>query len=211
MEQFKLVGTDISKAFSRNREIFKGINLNLQNTEILGVTGPNGSGKSTLLKILSGVSKPSKGSVEFFLNDTIQKKENLYEHIGFVSPYLNIYEEFSPLEHCRIADKLAGTKYNETKCIELLKMFKLETKRNEPIRTFSSGMKQRVKYILALQKESEILFLDEPMTNLDTAGVELVNKLIIEQKSLGGAVIIATNDEREKSFCEKFIEIDKHQ
>ena len=86
-------------------------------------------------------------------------------------------------------------------------MFKLTHKKNEPIKTFSSGMKQRFKYILALQNDFEILILDEPMTNLDINGINIVKEIIRMKKDNNGAVIIATNDEREIELCQKFVSI----
>ncbi|MGA2295912.1 MAG: ABC transporter ATP-binding protein, partial [FCB group bacterium] len=204
---FKLTGNDLSKSFTRNKNIFSGINLALSNGETIAVTGPNGSGKTTLLKILSGVLRPTKGNVEFKIDEKIIEKTNYYKHLGYVSPYLNLYEEFTPLEHLKIFSKIRGNTFNYDKGLEHLKMFKLEKKRNEPIRTFSSGMKQRFKYILALQNDFEIFFLDEPMTNLDADGIAVVTELIKVNQSKNGATIIATNDDREKELCQKIIAI----
>ena len=68
-------------------------------------------------------------------------------------------------------------------------------------------MKQRVKYIAALIADPEILFLDEPFTNLDTDGINSVKEIIDEHKKNGGGIIIASNDEREKELCESVVNI----
>jgi heme exporter protein A len=118
-----------------------------------------------------------------------------------------LYEEFSDIEHIDLYLKLKGLNTNENKAKELLEIFNLNKTGNKYISKFSSGMKQRVKYILAMITEPEILFLDEPFTNLDENGIRIVEGVISEHLSAGGAVIIASNDEREMSSCKRMIEL----
>lgn len=211
MTSFLLAGNDITKYFIRGRFIFKGINIALSNSSILGITGENGSGKTTLLRILSGIIPPTTGSLDLNINDKVLKRSEISSHIGYVSPYLTLYEEFNPIEHFQIFSKLRSQSFDEAKVIEYLKLFKLYNRRDEAIKTFSSGMKQRIKYILAFLFEPEILFLDEPFTNLDTAGIDTVKEIVTLHKSKGGGVIIASNDDREKELCESFVNISKFQ
>ena len=87
--------------------------------------------------------------------------------------------------------------------------FNLDYKNNDPIRTYSSGMKQRVKYIWAFYKQAEILLLDEPFTNLDTKGIDKVCEYLELHQNFGGIAFLATNDDREKQLCSKYIELEK--
>jgi heme exporter protein A len=207
MKNFSFIAENISKSFSRNKSIISNINLELTGGKIIGVAGPNGSGKTTFLKILCGILKPTGGKVELKVDDTIIKPENYFQHFGYVAPYLNLYDEFTPIEHIKIMSGLTGTYFDLKRANMLLELFNLLKKKDDHIRTFSSGMKQRMKYILALQRETEILLFDEPMTNLDSAGVESIHEIIKKQTSAGAGVIIATNDERDKLLCHEIIDV----
>jgi heme exporter protein A len=175
--------------------------LSFTNGDIIAITGANGSGKSTLLKVMTGVLSFSSGNINITKDSLDIHVSDLKEDIAMVSPYLNLYEEFTPFEHYKISADLRGIKFDIDKLDKQLQLFKLRPHKNSPIRNFSSGMKQRMKFILALQSNPTILFLDEPTSNLDADGIESINKIIIEHAANGGAVIIATNEEREKSLC----------
>ena len=201
MTNFKYDVLNISKYFIRNHYIFRNLSLSFTNGDIIAITGANGSGKSTLLKVMTGVLSFSSGNIKVLKDGLDIHVSNLKEDIAMVSPYLNLYEEFTPYEHYKISADLRGIKFDEDKLDKQLQLFKLRPHKNSPIRNFSSGMKQRMKFILALQSNPTILFLDEPTSNLDADGIESINKIIIEHAANGGAVIIATNEEREKSLC----------
>jgi len=201
MTNFKYDVLNISKYFIRNHYIFRNLSLSFTNGNIIAITGANGSGKSTLLKVMTGVLSFSSGNIKVIKDGLDIHVSNLKEDIAMVSPYLNLYEEFTPYEHYKISADLRGIKFDENKLDKLLQLFKLRPHKNSPIRNFSSGMKQRMKFILALQSNPTILFLDEPTSNLDADGIESINKIIIEHAANGGAVIIDTNEEREKSLC----------
>ncbi|HYF03668.1 MAG TPA: ABC transporter ATP-binding protein [Patescibacteria group bacterium] len=207
MQQIRLSATGISKTFQGLRPVFKNLNIHIANGDIFGITGSNGSGKSTLLKILSGTLLPSSGSLELKIDNKIIPVEQFHLYIGFVSPYLALYEEFTPLEHCAITSRMRGIPFKKADAEALLEQFGLFKRRDHEIRMFSSGMKQRVKYILALLHAPAILFLDEPTTNLDAAGIDAVETFISFFKESQKTVIIATNDERERAWCNTTIAI----
>jgi len=207
MNKFQFNAEKIGKTFDDREWIFKNIDIQLSNSDSLAITGRNGSGKSTLLKTLSGIIAPTKGNVEYQINDKVINKDDINDYLGFVSPYLTLYEEFSAMEHIDLYLKLKGLDTNQKKAKELLELFNLNKAGNKYISKFSSGMKQRVKYILAMITEPEILFLDEPFTNLDEIGIRIVEDVINNHLSGGGLVVIASNDEREMSSCKKMIEL----
>ncbi|MFP4369813.1 MAG: ATP-binding cassette domain-containing protein [Candidatus Kapaibacterium sp.] len=201
MEQFSFGGENISKYFTRFRPVFKGVDIKINNGAILAVTGPNGSGKSTLLKILATALTPTDGHVFFEIKNKKIELEQIPRRIGFVSPYLNLYEEFTPYELMEIISKMQGAAWDKNKSISLLERMSIGYAGKREIKDFSSGMKQRTKYALALMTSPKVLILDEPMTNLDNEGIATVAELIKEQKEKDGAVIIASNDEREIKLC----------
>ncbi|MBM2839670.1 MAG: ABC-type multidrug transport system ATPase component, partial [Bacteroidetes bacterium] len=159
--QIDLTGHQLKKVFNR-RVIFEDISFSLQARETLLISGPNGSGKSTLVKIISGVLTPTSGEVKS-TTDGKKSVPMLCSVIGFVSPYLQMYEEFSACENLEFALAVRGMTSLRPGIRPLLESLQLQGRLDDPVRTFSSGMKQRVKYAFALIHQPPILILDEPM------------------------------------------------
>jgi heme exporter protein A len=200
-----LRGTDLKKSFNR-RTIFSGVAFTVRAGETLLVTGRNGSGKSTLVKIISGVLAPSGGTVE--LSGPFRARET-QQMIGLVSPYLQMFEEFSALENLAIAMGIRGMRYDGKAADDLLARVALYPRRNDPVRTYSSGMKQRVKYAFALLHRPGVLILDEPMSNLDDEGVAIV-RAIMEEHRKEGVLIVATNDLTDLAAYDGRVDLNAH-
>ncbi len=207
MIDFIINANNLAKSFDGRNFLFKDITFTIANGESLVVTGINGSGKSTLLKIIAGVVTPSKGEVIYMSGNNKIESSNWHEHICFVSPYLNLYEEFTPLEHLQIFAEIQGIKYDEEFAKTNLEKVGIYKARKREIKKFSSGMKQRMKFALALQRPGQLFFMDEPTSNLDKEGIETVEKIFAEHISNGGAVLIASNEDREIKLCDKLIDI----
>ncbi|HSW53554.1 MAG TPA: ABC transporter ATP-binding protein [Ignavibacteriaceae bacterium] len=203
MSSYSIQSQNLSKLFGR-RLIFKDINFNWSEKGIFGISGPNGSGKSTLVKIVAGLIAPSSGKITHKNSGGEVIPEKLHNHIGFVSPYLVLYEEFSAWENLKIFAKIRGVVFNEEKVTHYLTQFLLENRKTDLVKTYSSGMKQRLKFIFALMHSPEVLIFDEPTSNLDEEGKKVVYK-IIEEESKNSIVIIASNEERDLILCQEKI------
>lgn len=181
----------LKKVFNR-RVIFQNISFTLREHQTLLITGRNGSGKSTLVKILSDVLSPTEGRVVLNVgsDNNITKR---IDFIGLVSPYLQLYDEFSAEENLQLACAMRGLLWDRREIHALLQKVFLYERRNEPVRTFSSGMKQRMKYAFALVHHPPVLILDEPTSNLDSDGIAMVKSIMAEQRERG-QLIVATND-----------------
>ncbi len=182
------------------RPVLAGIGFSLKRGEVLGITGRNGSGKSTLIKILANVLERSSGSVAWLVEDKPLKEEHLPRRIGFVSPYLQLYTEFTPREHLQILSRMRGAPHDPDYADSLLERFGLADRADDVLSSFSSGMLQRAKYILALSHHPSFLFLDEPMTNLDEKGMAAIRELVTEERE-GRVTVIATNDADDLALC----------
>jgi len=189
--EIRISARALRMTFNR-RTIFAGIDFSVGHGETLLVTGRNGSGKSTLVKILCGLLTPTGGKVEMTGKGPLDEHARR-GHIGFVAPYLQVYDEFSALENMRLTTALRGLVSDDGVHRSLLERLVLDTRRSDPVRGFSSGMKQRLKYALALSHRPAVLVLDEPMANLDTDGMTVVRAIMEEQRDRG-ILIVATND-----------------
>ncbi len=185
--------------------IFRHVNYSFQAGKAYAILGPNGSGKSTLMKVLSTHLTPSKGKISYHQKWQKVKPDEVYLHVSFAAPYIELIEEFTLLEALCFHNNFKPLlqQLNSEDIIHLLNFSKYK---NKEIRHFSSGMKQRLKLALAICSDTSILLLDEPSTNLDKDGIEWYHQLI-SQFAENRLVVIASNVETDYSFCTKQINI----
>lgn len=193
-----LRANDLGKSFGRTA-VFSGISFEARPGQTVLITGRNGSGKSTLARILCGVLSPTSGTValEPDPGDNYADRVRLF---GLVAPYLQVYEEFTAIENLSMATRIRGEVPDAFRIRELLDMLGLKGRMDDPVRGFSSGMKQRVKYALALVHDPRVLVLDEPMANLDAEGIAAVRE-IMKTHAASRSLIVATND---LTDCERY-------
>lgn len=205
MTTYSVEAIKINKTFGR-RLVFSDINFRLNKPGIFGIAGPNGSGKSTLVKIIAGLLSSTKGKITHKNSEKEIIPEKLHNHIGFVSPYLVLYEEFSAWENLNYLSKIRGITFDKDYAKDLLERFLLYNRRNDLVKTYSSGMKQRMKFIFALIHHPELLIFDEPTSNLDDEGKKLVYN-IINDKSKENLLIIASNDKSDLELCSEVLDL----
>lgn len=197
----KIFLDNVTKIVNEKELIFRNVSYSFECGKKYSIIGPNGSGKSTLLRLISSTIRPTSGKITYSLNDKNISSDKIHNHYGYVAPYLNIYEELMPLEHIKIVAKIRKIEYNNEIGMQLLKDFNLDQHHSKPIRFFSSGMKQRMKFLLATIHKPSILLLDEPFTNLDDKGIEIFTNYI-DNYTKNGILIVASNDIREISLTE---------
>lgn len=198
-----LKAVNLSRKFDR-RPIFKNVNFELRPGSATAITGRNGSGKSTLIKIIANLLIQSSGTIDLYDNSEKIKKESVYRYMGFVSPYLNLYDEFSGYENLKIISDIRGSGHGNID--NVLKRVGLYNRRDDLLKIYSSGMKQRLKIAFAILHDPQILLLDEPTSNLDLEGISVVDDIANEYKK-DRVLIIATNDAHERSLCDREISI----
>jgi ABC-2 type transport system ATP-binding protein len=189
--------------------IFKNIDYQLVAGGRYAVIGPNGSGKSTLMKVLSGHLSPTKGKVEFIAEGKKIAPDDVYRHISYAAPYIELIEEFSLVEaidfHQKFKPLLPGLS-----TVDVLDLLAFPKAKDKQVRHFSSGMKQRLKLALATCSASSLLLLDEPTTNLDAQGVEWY--LALTERFIGQrSVVVASNVAVDYGFCSEMIDILKYK
>lgn len=209
MSNYSLEVNQLTKYFGR-RLIFSNLNFRFENKGIYGISGPNGSGKSTLVKILAGIIGANKGEVKHFLDGKEIVPEKIHNHIGFVSPYLVLYEEFSAEENLLMFAKIRGVEYDKERVDYLFEKFLLLKRKDDLVKTYSSGMKQRLKFIFALMHSPQLIILDEPTSNLDDEGKNSVYE-IIREEGKEKIVLVASNEKNDLELCEKTIFLENYK
>jgi heme exporter protein A len=209
MTNYSVEATGLNKSFGR-RLIFNDLEFKFNKAGVYGVSGPNGSGKSTLVKIIAGIIAPSKGKIIHNLDNKLIAEEQLHNYIGFVSPYLVLYEEFSTYENLNLFAEIRGIKFNKERVDYLLNKFLLFNRKEDLLKTYSSGMKQRVKFIFALMHSPNLLILDEPTSNLDDEGKNSVYELVKEEGEKN-IVLIASNEKSDIELCGDIVYLEKYK
>lgn len=185
--------------------IFRHLDFSFKSGGRYAILGPNGSGKSTLMKVLSGHLSPSRGQIQFLDGEEKIDPDELYRSVSYAAPYIELIEEFSLREAIRFHQSFKPFLQN-LQVDDLIEILGFEKSVDKEIRFFSSGMKQRLKLVLAICSDSELLLLDEPTTNLDVQGAEWYRSLV--DRFLGDrTVIVASNVEADYAFCEEVIRV----
>lgn len=203
----QIILDDVGKRF-RYEWIFRNISKTFESGKTYALLGSNGSGKSTLMKILSGHLSSSAGKITFLVNDKKQDEDNIYKHISYAAPYIELIEELTLTEMIQFHTKFKPLS-KKLKVNDLIDILAFDKSRNKEIRYFSSGMKQRLKLVLAICADSPILLLDEPTTNLDAQGVTWYRDLISRfTEGSNRLTIVASNIEHDYDFCHEMMNIE---
>jgi heme exporter protein A len=197
----------LAKSFGY-RKVFEGVYFSIKSGKSLVIVGKNGSGKTTLLKILAGFLRPSKGEVIISLDGQIKKREERKKLLGFVAPDLTLYDELTALENLEFLTQVQGLGFNKSELNKKLEEMGLRGRGDDLVSSYSSGMKQRLKYVFALLNNPQILLLDEPGSNLDEPGLFLLDKIIEDQRKRE-ILVLATNDKRETKYGDEILNLDE--
>lgn len=199
----------VTKIFGR-RLIFEKLDYKFHPGKIYGIAGPNGAGKSTLAKIIVGLLTPTSGKVLHYNNSSVIPPEKLHNYIGFNAPYLFLYDEFTAEENLKHFSNIRGLKFESEKADYMFDKLGLLERKNDFVRSYSTGMKQRLKFIFALFHSPMLILLDEPTSTLDNEGKEKVYELLNEQAK-NKLVIIASNEDLDLALCAETINIKNYK
>jgi heme exporter protein A len=180
---------DVGRAYGE-RTALAGITLTLEPGRTLAVFGANGAGKTTLLRILATLLKPHAGRARVLGRDLPADGWAVRGRIGLLAHDPLLYRELSARENLRFHARLHGV--SEARVSELLDAVGLRARADEPVRTLSRGMAQRVAICRVSLHEPELLLLDEPLANLDPGAAEAVEPLI--GRNAGAARVVISHD-----------------
>jgi heme exporter protein A len=202
-----LILDGVGMRFGR-RTVFAGLCARVESGEILVVTGANGSGKSTLLSLIAGLVRPSRGSIRLHLEGREVSTAERRRAVGLVAPDLTLYPELTALENLEFFGRVRSLAWRTADGEAMMERVGLKGRGHDLVGTFSSGMRVRLKYAVALQGQASLLLLDEPTAMLDSAGAQFVERLLEEQRARG-ITVIATNDPRESRHGDLLLHLDE--
>lgn len=199
---------NISKKIGK-KMIIQNINFEIKKGEVFGIVGPNGAGKSTLIKTMLGLYKPTEGTTIINGYDVIKDFENALQEVGAIIENPEAYDYLTAKKNMEIFSRMYG-RVDKQQIDELLKLVKLEDRKNYRVRTFSLGMKQRLGIAISLIPNPKLLILDEPTNGLDPIGIKELRDLIKNvSKEKGTAVLISSHILSEiELICDRIAIID---
>lgn len=205
---------NLKKSFDK-REVLKGINLEINEGDKVGIIGPSGCGKSTLLRCLNLLEVPDSGEI-IFNDNKLDLEDDLVEvrkNIGMVFQSFNLFNNMSVLENIILApclNKIMTRDVAIKKAYKLLKEVDLYGIRDMYPSKISGGQKQRVAIIRALLMNPKIMLFDEPTSALDPEMIGEVTDMIGRVADLGMTMVIVSHEMNFiKNFCNKVVFIDK--
>ncbi len=202
---------NIIKYFDK-KLVLDNVSFSIRRGEICGYIGPNGAGKTTTIKILTGIIKPTSGFAYIDGVNVVEKAGAVKKIIGYVPESGAVFEALTPIEFLTFVGRVYQMDEERVnkKMFELMEIFEIYENRNEPMSSFSKGMKQKVLLISALMHEPKVLFLDEPLNGLDAKAIQVFKDIIKKFASEGRTIFYSSHllDVIEK-ICDKLIVINR--
>lgn len=175
--------------------LFSDISFSVNPGELVFVGGPNGSGKTSLLRLLCGLSLPDSGEICWNGVDIRKLGEDYRNVITYLGHLGGIKDDLTAIENLRISCALAGYEIDENLAADALGQIGLGGREMLPARVLSQGQRRRVALARLLVTRTKLWILDEPLTALDVAAVELIKGILEHNLSKGGMVIMTTHQE----------------
>jgi len=203
-ENFAVSAHSLCKAYQMGDlevEVLRDVNLNIGMRKFVAICGPSGSGKTTLLNMISGIDRPTGGTMIVFGEDLTEKDEDFLadfrcKNVGFVFQSYNLVSTLTvaeniafPMEWSRKQEKEV-----EERVAELLETLGLQQRANHFPAQLSGGEQQRVAFARALANDPQLILADEPTGNLDAKNGQKITQILQMLKANGKTVIVSTHD-----------------
>ena len=174
------------------------------------VTGRNGSGKSTLLRVLATAIRADRGTVRILGHDAHADREAVRRKVALLGHRTHLYEPLTALENLAVAARFLGADARRLALLARLEQVGLAHRADDPVQTFSAGMRQRLALARVLQQEAQVALLDEPYGHLDAPGFRLVDGVLQKLKARGATVLIATHLlQRGRALCDRALVLEE--
>jgi len=175
------------------RWVLRGVSLQVARGEIVGLLGANGSGKSTLLRLLATLLRPHAGSARVCGFDIAARPDDVRRNVGFLAHTPGLYDDLTARENLAFGAAMLGRAHAASSVDAALARVGLSGSEAERVRGFSAGMQRRLA-LARLLLTSPRLLLDEPYSNLDAQGIELMNAVVTSCIAAGGAALVVLHE-----------------
>jgi heme exporter protein A len=184
---------NLTKKFG-SQVALQGVDLNIAEGEFLTLVGPNGAGKTTLVRILATLSRPTSGEVWVDGWNLADGATTVRQRIGFISHQPLLYGDLTADENLRFYGRLYDVPNLANRIDEVLEQVGLLARRQDPVRTFSRGMRQRLSIARAILHHPTVMLLDEPYTGLDQQAAAMLEEVMRAAGATLHTVLMTTHD-----------------
>ena len=184
---------DVSRHFGRRRALSR-VSFTASSGSVLGLLGPNGAGKSTLLAILATLQAPTSGRVVYGSREAKEHGAAVRAALGVLGHDLFLYPELTARENLAFFAALGGVVDPQPAAIRSLELARLLDRAEDPVSSFSRGMRQRLALERSLIHSPRLVLLDEPFTGLDDASTGLLVARLRQLRDSGAIIVLATHD-----------------
>ncbi|MEM3048861.1 MAG: ATP-binding cassette domain-containing protein [Candidatus Bathyarchaeia archaeon] len=203
--------SDLTKSYGETLAV-NHLTFRVEGGEFFGFLGPNGAGKTTTIRILTCVVKPDHGSASVMGYNILREPLRAKQVMGILPEMSNAYVDLTAWQNMMFMGELYGVpaESRRRRAETLLRKFGIYDRRDQPVKGFSKGMKQRLLICMALINEPEILFLDEPTGGLDVQSARLIRSMLFELNQDGTTIFLTThNMDEADQLCDRVAIIDK--
>ncbi|MDD5369616.1 MAG: ATP-binding cassette domain-containing protein [Anaerolineaceae bacterium] len=186
--------THVSKKIN-GRLLLDEINLFIPEGKIYGIIGPNGAGKSILLRVICGLVLPTIGEVTVF-NKKIGRDVEFPPSLGALIDSPGLLPNFSGYQNLLLLSKIRNS-ISKERIRDTINLVGLDPYDRRPTKTYSTGMRQRLGIALAIMENPRLLILDEPITGLDTKGVDDIHEILRKHNQQGVTILITSHSREE--------------
>jgi len=179
---------DVVRHFGRFAAL-RGITADFAPGKLYVLLGENGAGKSTLLRVVAGLLAPSRGAVRVLGSDDIRAVATRFGYMGH-APLL--YDEMSAIENLKYFSALYGIN-DRTRCEDAIRTVGLDPALERRVGQYSQGMRQRISLARAIVHGPELLFLDEPFSNVDVRSAKQMTSLLAKMRDAGTTIFVVTH------------------
>lgn len=192
----------------KNKKILNNINLSFEKGTVNGIVGANGSGKTMLFRAICGLIKTDSGEITIN-NKPVVFNEKTPVSVGLIIETPGFFNNETALQNLKYLSDLNGN-YDEEYILSLFSRFDILEKKDEKVKTFSLGMKQKLGIIQAIMEHQELVILDEPTNGLDKKSVAQFISIVKELSANGTTFLLASHNEYElKELCNSLTEIEE--
>jgi len=177
------------------RRLFRDLSFSASPGELVELRGANGSGKTSLLRIISGLATPARGEVLWQNKPIRVLREEYYALVAYLAHQNGLKDELTPTENVRISSGVAGQSLTDEEAQRVLASVGLRDQANIPTRALSAGQRRRVGLARLLTSKATVWLLDEVLTSLDEAAMEMTRRFMVEHLRAQGIVIVATHQD----------------
>jgi heme exporter protein A len=184
----QIIAEKIARRYGR-RWALADVSLSVASGEVVMVAGPNGSGKSTFLRVIATAIRPDLGTASVGGFDVVRERDRIRRSVALLSHASYLYDSLSARENLEILARFLG----KNNVMSSLERAGLAKRADDPVSTFSAGMRKRLSLARVFVQEPEVVLFDEPYGQLDPAGFALIDEVVRELKSQGATVLMATH------------------